>query len=187
MATESEPVAVDDGSHEKSPSHLRQKARGAARSSKPWLGYGWFMTFGTLLPLPIFLVGYIANVTLVGAPLARRIYAFALLLPTLGQEPPGEDKLKARSERSGKKPFAERIRPYSPPGFIERRGKPMAMPLRVAWFVFVGWWLGAIWVILAWSVLLFIYPLLDVIRSLLDDLPSVMTLAWPEPARPSGK
>jgi uncharacterized membrane protein YccF (DUF307 family) len=149
---------------------------------KSWLGYAWFMTMGTFLPLPIMLGGYLVNVTLVGTPLAKLIYRYAVVLPTLGQPPPGEDKVKAR-ESSGKKSFAERIRPYSPPGLVERRGKPVAMALRIVWFVLVGWWLGAVWVIIAWSVLLLPYPLLNVIRGLLDDLPSVMTLAWPEPRR----
>ena len=43
----------------------------------------------------------------------------------------------------------------------------------------VGWWLGALWTGLAWSVLLLPYPFPDLIRSLLADLPSVMTLAPP--------
>jgi hypothetical protein len=47
--------------------------------------------------------------------------------------------------------------------------------------VFVGWWLGALWTVLAWSVLLLPYPFPDLIRSLLADLPSVMTLAPPAP------
>ena len=40
--------------------------------------------------------------------------------------------------------------------------------------------------ILAWSVLLLPYPLLDVIRDLLDELPSVMTLAFPKPSAAGG-
>ena len=160
--------------------HLKTKARGAAHSSKSWAGYGWFMTGGTFLPLPILIGGYLVNVTLVGAPIARRIYGYAIFLTTFGQAPPGQDKLEAR-EGGDKKPFVERIRPYSPPGFLERRGKPVSMLTRVVWFVVVGWWLGGLWVVLAWSVLLLPYPLLDLIRGLLDDLPSVMTLAWPEP------
>jgi hypothetical protein len=53
------------------------------------------------------------------------------------------------------------------------------MGARVAWFLLVGWWLGAAWTGLAWSVLLLPYPFPDLIRSLLADLPSVMTLAQP--------
>jgi len=174
MAEESPLVSVDEMQEE---TPAPKKASGL----KSWLGYAWFMTMGTFLPLPIMLGGYLANVTLVGAPLARLIYRYALVLPTLGQPPPGEDKVKAREGGSGNKSFAERMRPYSPPGLVERRGKPVAMPLRIAWFVLVGWWLGAIWVIIAWSVLLLPYPLLNVIRGLLDELPSVMTLAWPKP------
>jgi hypothetical protein len=146
------------------------------------------MTFGTFLPLPIFWGGYLVNLTLVGAPLARRIYRYALLVPTLGQRPPGEEKLKAATvEKTGKekKPLGERMRPYSPPGWLERRGRPVAIPFRVAWFVLVGWWAGAVWVTIAWSVLLLPYPFLDVIRNLLADLPSVMTLAYPDRA-PAG-
>src|SRR5262249_19556159 len=90
---------------------------------------------------------------------------------------------------SDRKPLAERIRPFSPPGFLERRGRPVAMGLRVVWFVLIGWWAGGVWVVIAWSVLLFPYPLLDLIRSLLDDLPSVMTLAYPQPqaSRPGSR
>ena len=172
-----------EGEKPKQPQHeeLRERAHGAVRSGKTWGGYGWFMSFGTFLPLPIFLGGYLVNVTLVGAPLARQIYRFALFITTLGQAPPGEDKVKAKTEVGGKKPLAERIRPYSPPGWIERHGRPVSMPLRVIWFVLVGWWAGGIWVVIAWSVLLLPYPLLDLIRDLLHELPSVMTLAWPKP------
>ncbi|PWU24375.1 MAG: hypothetical protein C5B48_06695 [Candidatus Rokuibacteriota bacterium] len=162
---------------------IKERAHSAARASKTWGGYGWFMSFGTFLPLPIFLGGYLVNVTLVGAPLARSIYRFALFLTTLGQAPPGQDKVKARTQAKGdKKPLGERIRPYSPPGQLERRARPVSMPFRIIWFVLVGWWAGAVWVVIAWSVLLLPYPLLDLIRSLLADLPSVMTLAYPSAA-----
>ena len=156
------------------------RIRGAARSSKSWAGYAWFMSLGTFLPLPIMLGGYLVNLTLVAAPVATQMYAFAIFLSTLGQPPPGQDRLKARTEGGGKKPLAQRIRPYLPPGIIERRQKPVPTAFRVVWFVLVGWWAGALWVVLAWSVLLLPYPLPDVIRSLLRDLPSLMTLAWPE-------
>jgi len=112
------------------------------------------------------------------------VYRFGIFLTTLGQQPPGEEKLKARADegaKKGKKPLFERIRPYSPPGWLERRGTPVGLAGRVGWFVFVGWWLGGLWVVLAWSVLLLPYPLLDVIRGLLEELPSVMTLAFPKP------
>src|SRR5262249_53570316 len=144
----------------------RERAHGAATKGKSWGGYGWFMTFGTFLPLPIMWGGYVVNLTLVGAPLAKRIYRYALLVPTLGQKPPGADKVKAAAaERTGKdkKPLGERIRPYSPPGWLERRGRPVSMASRVVWFVLVGWWAGFIWVTIAWSVLLLPYPFLDVI------------------------
>jgi hypothetical protein len=167
-------------------SQVRARARGAVRASKTWGGYGWFMSFGTFLPLPVLLLGYLVNVTLVGEPLARQIYRFALFIPTLGQTPPGADRVKAKMDQGGRKPLGERIRPYSPPGWIERHGKPVSMPLRIGWFVLVGWWFGGIWVVIAWSVLLLPYPLLDMIWSLLDDLPSVMTLAWPKP-RPAAQ
>ena len=156
---------------------LEARVRRGARASKSWAGYGWFMTAGTFLPLPIFLGGYLANLTLLGEPLARRFYGYGLFLATMGQPPPGKDKVKARAADADKKPFVERFRPYTPPGLVERRGRPVPMRLRAAWFVLVGWWLGAVWVLVTWSVLLLPYPLLDVIRGLFDDLPSVMTLA----------
>ena len=53
--------------------HPPEKAKKAARSAGHWAGYGWFMSFGTFLPLVIFLVGYVVHLTLVGAPLARQI------------------------------------------------------------------------------------------------------------------
>jgi uncharacterized membrane protein YccF (DUF307 family) len=149
------------------------------RSFRSWAGYIWFMTFGTILPLPVFLVGYLAQLTFVGVPLALRAYRFGIFLSTLGQRPPGADRLESRHEESEKKPFAERIRTHAPPGWVERRGSPVAMGARVAWFLLVGWWLGAAWTGLAWSVLLLPYPFPDLIRSLLADLPSVMTLAQP--------
>jgi uncharacterized membrane protein YccF (DUF307 family) len=139
------------------------------------------MSFGTILPLPVFLLGYMAHLTFVGAPLARRAYRFGIFLSTLGQRPPGADRLESRQEgeQEGeqKKPFAERIRAKAPPGWVERRDSPFSTRARTFWFVFVGWWLGALWTGLAWSVLLLPYPFPDLIRKLLADLPSVMTLA----------
>ncbi len=93
--------------------------------------------------------------------------------PTSSSRGPGGD---------GKKPFAERVRAYAPPGWVERHGRPFGLLARVAWFVCVGWWLGALWTLLAWSVLLLPYPFPELIRKLLADLPSVMTLAQPQSA-----
>jgi uncharacterized membrane protein YccF (DUF307 family) len=150
------------------------------RSFGSWAGYAWFMTFGTILPLPVFLGGYLAQLTFVGAPLARGAYRFGIFLSTLGQRPPGADRLESRREDSEKKPFAERIRAHAPPGWVERRASPVPTVARVAWFLLVGWWLGAVWTALAWSVLLLPYPFPGLIRSLLADLPSVMTLGPPD-------
>lgn len=156
------------------------------RSARSWGGYIWFMSFGTILPLPVFLIGYMAQLTFVGAPLARRAYRFGIFLSTLGQRPPGADRLEARhekgqerEEKEKKEPFAERVRAKAPPGWVERRDEPYSTRARTFWFVFVGWWLGALWTGLAWSVLLLPYPFPDLIRKLLADLPSVMTLAPP--------
>jgi uncharacterized membrane protein YccF (DUF307 family) len=137
------------------------------------------MTLGTFLPLPMLLFGYVMNLTILGAPIAQQIYRFAIFSTTFGQEPPGKEKLAQRAEASEKKPFAERIRPYSPPGILEKRGQPVATWLRWVWFVLAGWWLGALWVVFAWAVLLLPYPFLDLIRDRLAELPSVMTLATP--------
>ena len=154
--------------------------RRAGSSIRNWAGYGWFMSFGTFLPLIVFLGSYLVQLTLVGAPIARSANGFGIWLSTFGQQPPGKDKLATRQQDANKKSLVERIRPYSPPGVIERRGRPFSLWQRALWFVLVGWWLGAIWVILAWSVFLMPYPFLDTVRDLLDELPSVMTLADPQ-------
>jgi uncharacterized membrane protein YccF (DUF307 family) len=138
------------------------------------------MSFGTLLPLGVFLASYLVHLTLVGAPAARAINRFGIWLSTFGQDPPGKERLDERKAGEPKKPFAERIRHRAPPGMLERRGRPVGAPLRVLWFLLVGWWLGAIWVVLSWSVLLVPYPFLDTVAALLEDLPSVMTLAYPK-------
>jgi hypothetical protein len=138
------------------------------------------MTLGTVLPLIVFLGSYLLQVTLVGAPIARTTNRFGIWISTFGMDPPGKDKLDSRKEDDNKKSLVERIRPYSPPGIIERRGRPVPLLWRAIWFVLVGWWLGAIWVILSWSVFLAPYPFLDTVRDLLGELPSVMTLAVPE-------
>jgi hypothetical protein len=153
------------------------------RSVRAWGGYAWFMSFGTFLPLPILVGGYLVHLTFVGAPLARRIYSFAIFLSTLGQAPPGADRLAARhdEDEEQKQPFAQRVRAYAPPGWVERRGEPFGFGARAAWFVCVGWWLGGVWTLLAWSVLLLPYPFPELIRKLLKDLPSVMTLGQPDP------
>jgi uncharacterized membrane protein YccF (DUF307 family) len=167
----------------------RERVRGAARKGERWAGYVWFMSLGTILPLIVFLLGYVVNVTLVGAPLARVMYRSGIWLATLGQEPPGQDKFEARKtakevkeaeagEGSGKSSLKDRIWRFSPPAVLERRGQPVSMPLRAVWFVFVGWWLGAAWVVLAWTLFLLPYPMLDAVGGLLARVPSVMTLAW---------
>jgi uncharacterized membrane protein YccF (DUF307 family) len=160
----------------------RDAALSAVRSGGHWVGYGWFMSFGTVVPLFVFLGGYVVHVTLVGAPLARRLYRFGIWTSTLGQDPPGKDKVDARMAAAGKTPFFERVRPYSPPGLLERRETPVPMPGRVIWFVLVGWWLGAVWVVISWSPFLLPYPLFDTVASLLDEVPSTMTLAVPRPS-----
>ena len=162
----------------------RARARSAVRTGGHWAGYGWFMSFGTIIPLLVFLGGYVVHLTLVGAPLARQIYRFGIWTSTLGQEPPGKDRVEARLASAEKKPFFERVRPYSPPGWIERRGKPVSMPARIVWFVLIGWWLGAAWIVVSWSPFLLPYPLFDAVAGLLREVPSVMTLAWPETAGP---
>jgi uncharacterized membrane protein YccF (DUF307 family) len=161
----------------------RARARSAVRSGGHWVGYGWFMSFGTVLPLFIFLGGYLVHVTIVGAPVARRIYRFGIWTSTLGQDPPGKDRVDARMAAAEKKPFFERVRPYLPPGWIERRAKPFGTTTRVVWFIFVGWWLGAAWVVISWSPFLLPYPLFDTVASLLDEVPCTMTLASPKTVR----
>ncbi len=150
------------------------------------------MTLGTILPLVVFIGGYVVNVTLIGAPLAKRMYRFGIWLATLGQEPPGQEKLaahnaakEAEEASSGgpdRKSLNQRIGYYSPPEVLERRGKPVSMPKRVVWFVIVGWWLGVVWVIISWSLFLLPYPMLHAVSAMLAKLPSVMTLAWPDTA-----
>jgi hypothetical protein len=148
-------------------------------SAKHWAGYGWFMTFGTLGPLFIFLGGYVVHVTLIGAPVSRLVYRFGIWFSTFGQEPPGAEKLAAKTHEHEGESFVDRVSRYSPARVLERRGRPVALPIRIVWFVLVGWWLGAIWVVLSWSVFLAPYPFLNTVRALLGELPSVMTLAYP--------
>jgi hypothetical protein len=163
-------------------SAAREEPGSKRTAAKHWFGYGWFMSFGTVLPLIVFLGSYVVHMTLVGAPIARQLDGFGIWLSTFGQDPPGKGKIDAGGDKPEKKSFVERVREHSPPGWLERRGKPVAMPLRILWFVFVGWWLGALWVILSWSVFLLPYPFLSTVRGLLAELPSVMTLAYPETA-----
>jgi len=160
---------------------------GGHKGVKAWLGYAWFMSLGTILPLPIFLAGYVCHLTFVGAPVGRRLFRLGIFLSTMGQPAPAADRAKARQKSEGdgdKKSLLKRLAPYSPPAVVARHGKPFSKPVRAAWFVFVGWWGGALWVVAAWSVLLLPYPFPDVIRRLLADLPSVMTLAEPKPPEP---
>jgi hypothetical protein len=150
-------------------------------SAKHWAGYGWFMSFGTLLPLLVFLGSYLVHVTLVGAPFARIGYRIGIWLSTFGQKPPRLKRREPPPERpegeTEKTSFAERVRAYAPGGIVERRGRPVPLLVRSLWFVLVGWWLGAVWVVIAWSVFLAPYPFLDTVATLLEELPGVMTLA----------
>jgi hypothetical protein len=130
----------------------------------------------------VFLGSYVVHVTLIGAPISRRLNRFGIWISTFGQEPPGKEKLEARSSKKEKDEttsLLERIRAHSPAGYVARRDKPVPLFLRALWFVFVGWWLGLLWVILSWSVFLAPYPFLDTVAGLLGELPSVMTLAQP--------
>jgi hypothetical protein len=138
------------------------------------------MSFGTVLPLIVFLGAYPVHISLVGAPIAKAAYRFGIWTSTFGLPPPGKDKLDSRPKDATKTSLVERIRPYSPPGLIERRGRPVPLFWRAVWFILIGWWLGAFWVLLSWSVFLMPYPFLDTVRALLDELPSVMTLAVPK-------
>jgi hypothetical protein len=139
------------------------------------------MSFGTLFPLVVFLGSYAVHVTLVGAPVARTLNRFGIWISTFGQEPPGKERLSARADKEKEETTSllERIRGHSPAGWVARRDKPVPLFQRILWFVFVGWWLGLLWVILSWSVFLAPYPFLDTVAGLLGELPSVMTLAQP--------
>jgi hypothetical protein len=134
------------------------------------------MTLGTLLPLFTFLVSYAVHLTLVGAPVARAGYRFGIWLATFGQAPPGKGKLDASKEGKSRS-IGARIKPYTPAEILERRDEPVPLARRAVWFVLVGWWLGGIWVVGAWSVFLAPYPFLDTVRAILAELPTVMTLA----------
>jgi uncharacterized membrane protein YccF (DUF307 family) len=152
-------------------------------ATKHWAGYGWFMSFGTLLPLVVFLGSYVVHLTLIGAPIARALNRFGIWISTFGQEPPGKDKVGSHKDRGDKKSLIERIRPYSPSGYVARHRRPVPLVWRALWFVLVGWWLGLLWVLLSWSVFLAPYPFLDTVAALLAELPSVMTLAQPAPVQ----
>jgi uncharacterized membrane protein YccF (DUF307 family) len=154
-------------------------------SIKHWAGYGWFVSFGTILALMVFLASYLVHLTLVGPPVARAVNRFGIWLSTFGQEPPGKDRLESRPRDPNKKSFVERIRKYSPPRIIERRDRPFSSWQPAVWFVLVGWWLGAIWFVVSWSVFFAPYPFLDTVRDLLNEPPSVMALARPE--HPNGR
>ena len=162
-----------------------ERAKRAAKSAGHWAGYGWFMTFGTFLPLVIFLSGYIAHVTIVGAPIARLAYRVGIWTSTLGQDPPGKEKMEAKLAGDGeKKPLFERVRPYMPPGWIERRGRPVPMGcpgrlVRARRLVARGPSGSCIR-----GPFLLPYPLFDTVAKLLSEAPCVMTLAWPETVPP---
>jgi uncharacterized membrane protein YccF (DUF307 family) len=158
---------------------VKTRLRSKVASAKHWAGYAWFMTLGTVLPLIVFLGGYLAQVTIVGAPVARRVNKFGVWIATFGQEPPGRDKVASHGDGGGKPPLADRIRPYSPQGVVARRGRPVPVAVRVVWFVLVGWWLGAVWVIISWSIFLAPYPFPHVVTGLLEEAPGVMTLQMP--------
>ena len=72
---------------------------------------------------------------------------------------------------SGKKPLFERVRPYSPPGRVDA-APGRAFASRAVWFLLLGWWLGAVWVVLSWSPFLLPYPLFDTVASLLSEVPT---------------
>jgi hypothetical protein len=75
-------------------------------AAKHWAGYAWFMSFGTLLPLFVFLGSYLVHVTVIGAPITKRLYGCGIWLATFGQEPPGKDNLPSREAKPDRKPLA---------------------------------------------------------------------------------
>jgi hypothetical protein len=61
---------------------VRDAVERGRRPAKEWGGYIWFMSLGTLLLLPIFLIGYVARLTFVGAPFVRTTFRFGRCWPT---------------------------------------------------------------------------------------------------------
>jgi hypothetical protein len=57
--------------------------------------------------------------------------------------------------------------------------------VRALWFVLAGWWIGGVWVVVSWGLFLLPYPMLDAVAALIAKLPSVMTLAQPNPVSSS--
>jgi uncharacterized membrane protein YccF (DUF307 family) len=142
------------------------------------------MSFGTLLPLLVFLASYVVHLTLVAAPIARAGYRFGVWLSTFGQAPPVKRKPDSRpADGEEKTSVAEQVRRYSPAAYVRRRERPVALPIRIVWFVLAGWWLGGVWVVLSWSVLLAPYPFPATVAALLEELPGVMVLAGPATSR----
>jgi len=63
--------------------------------------------------------------------------------------------------------------------FVESSSSSPGLLIRILWFIFVGWWLGLIWVLVAWFFNLTIIGL-PLGLAMINRIPQVMTL---RPAR----
>ncbi|MBX3028659.1 MAG: YccF domain-containing protein [Chloroflexi bacterium] len=119
----------------------------------------WFLFIGWWLSSIVITVAYLCCVTIVGLPVG-----FALF-----DRIPAVMTLRPRSEG-----YVTEVRD----GVRYVRGEPhdqLPMILRAAWFLLVGWWLGAIYMGIAWSLCALLITL-PVGLLMLNRVGAVMTL-----------
>lgn len=103
----------------------------------------WYVFIGWWASGLAIILGYIAMVTVIGIPLAFFIFN---RLPTIQTLRPRTQRYSARIEDGV---------------YFVDLGHEVQRPWwkRALYFVFIGWWFGAIWLVLAWVVGIFIITL----------------------------
>jgi hypothetical protein len=142
----------------------------------------------------MYLAGYVLLLTHVGRRQSAGVFAAALdRALTLGQDPPGAAKLAEAAAKPDEEEEEGRLRRFL--ASVQDRwdrsrvarqytrlvhgDPPPSRWTRIAWFVFVGWWFAGGWTFVAWLAVLPPYPFVGVSRTLIAELPSLLTLERP--------
>jgi uncharacterized membrane protein YccF (DUF307 family) len=137
------------------PGEPLKAADGAARLGRPgrMVRVAWFFVAGWWLSVLAILIGWFLILSIVGAPMALRIFARLPTWLTLQPKGPGPD-------------LSMEVAPA-------QREQPLLV--RAFYLVTIGWWLGLFWMLAALTFAVFIVTLPLGMR-MLNRLPTVMTL-----------
>jgi len=64
---------------------------------------------------------------------------------------------------------------------VVQPGKRHGCLVQLLWFIFIGWWVGELWVFVAWLLMVIILGIPIAVK-MLNKIPQVMALRGPDPA-----